>query len=97
MLEAKSETVEIVNTPKITKTVRFNPDIEIFNVEVSQSSDINSDSGSPLIDLETILEDRHSDDLFNSDTDSDSNTENVQVLSGHKAKKMFQVKFSGMN
>ena len=49
---------------------------------------------SPLIDLETIFEDRHSDSLFQSDT-SDSESEN-EILRGRRAKKAFKVKFGSI-
>ena len=49
---------------------------------------------SPLIDLETIFEDRHSDSLFQSES-SDSEQEN-EILRGRKAKKAFQVKFGSI-
>ena len=49
---------------------------------------------SPLICLETIFEDRHSDSLFQSD-DSDSEPEN-EVLRGRRAKKAFEVKFGSI-
>ena len=50
---------------------------------------------SPLICLETIFEDRHSDSLFKSD-DSDSEPENNEVLRGRRAKKAFEVKFGSI-
>ena len=50
---------------------------------------------SPLICLETIFEDRHSDSLFQSD-DSDSEPENDSVLRGRKATKAFEVKFGSI-
>ena len=48
---------------------------------------------SPLMCLETIFDDRHSDSLFRSDTSSDSESEQNHILYGRKAKKAFQVKF----
>ena len=49
---------------------------------------------SPLICLETIFEDRHSDSLFRSDS-SESEPEN-EILRGRRAKKAFQVKFGSI-
>ena len=49
---------------------------------------------SPLICLETIFEDRHSDSLFQSDS-SESEPEN-EILRGRKAKKAFEVKFGSI-
>ena len=49
---------------------------------------------SPMISLETIFEDRHSDSLFQSDS-SESEPEN-EILCGRKAKKAFQVKFGSI-
>ena len=50
---------------------------------------------SPLICLESIFEDRHSDSLFQSDS-SESEPENDEVLRGRRAKKAFKVKFGSI-
>ena len=49
--------------------------------------------GSPLICLETIMEDSHSDCLFDTDTAPDSDAEMVDIVRGREAKNSFQVRF----
>lgn len=84
--------------PKRSKRVRFASDVTFIDpVQLSSSPSSMSGSESPLLCLETLLEDRHSDNLFNSEESDDDVGSSKAVLTGHQAKKTFQVKFGGLH
>ena len=83
------------------RKLTFNDDVQVHEYDVISNSDDeilcpatpdSSPPGSPLIDLDTIMDDRHSDDLFNSNTESEDEDE-ADILRGRRAKKAFKVKF----
>lgn len=62
----------------------------------SQSGSSSNDS--ELIDLDSVLEMRHSDDLFNSDTESEDEEPEIKtIIRGRKAIKKFEVKFGSIS
>ena len=87
------------------RKLTFSDDVQVHEYNViseGEESEIlcpatpdNSPPGSPLIDLETIMDDRHSDSLFNSDTESEEEEE-ADIVRGRRAKKAFKVKFGSI-
>ena len=89
-----------------SRKIRFSDDVQVHTYDViSEDDDANEilcpesperpDNESPLICLDTILEDRHSDSLFDSNTESEDEDE-VDIVRGRRAKKAFQVKFGSI-
>ena len=85
------------------RKIKFDDDVQVLEYDViSDNEDSNEilcpespDRGkndSPLICPEPVLEDRHSDSLFDSNTESEDDDQ-VDIVRGHKAKKAFKVKF----
>lgn len=88
-----------LDSPKRLKRVRFASEVTFIDpVQLPSSPNSMSGSESPLLCLETLLEDRHSDSLFSSGTESDDDVVSSKaILTGRKAKKTFQVKFGGLH
>lgn len=85
------------------RKIKFNDDVQVLEYDViSDNEDSNeilcpespetSPNGSPLLCLETIFDDRHSDSLFDSNTESE-NEDEIDIVRGRRAKKTFKVKF----
>ena len=90
-----------VNMKLKPRKLTFSDDVQVQEYDVISGNDDEilcpatpegSPPGSPLIDLDTIMDDRHSDDLFNSNTESEDEDE-ADILRGRRAKKAFKVKF----
>ena len=96
---SKAKSTRMTSPKRSTKKVRFATEVTFIEpVQDSSSTSSMSGSDSPLLCLETLLEDRHSDSLFSSGTESDEDLASSQaILRGQKAKKTFQVKFGGLH
>ena len=80
-----------------SRKIRFNDNVQVHRYDVlSDEDDCESqdraENDSPLICLDTIFEDRHSDSLYDSTSESEVDDE-IDVRRGRKAKKAFKVKF----
>ena len=65
---------------------------DVISDEDACESPDRTDNDSPVLCMDTILEDQHSDSLFDSDTESESD-DVMDVCRGRMAKKTFKVKF----
>ena len=82
------------------RKLKFSEDVTVHhydNVTDDSQSD-SSSNDSELIDLDSVLEMRHSDDLFNTDTESENEEPRVKTaIRGRKAIKKFEVKFGSIS
>ena len=77
------------------RKLQFSENVTVHHYDdtTNDSQSSSSTDESELIDLDTVLEMRHSDDLFSSGTESEDESPKETAIRGRKAIKSFEVKF----